>query len=165
MTNTPPPISIHPVRTPSDITSTRNLFTAYASTLNLDLSFQSFSNELATLPGKYAPTPGEIYLATNSLTQEALGCVAVRPIEPKGCCEMKRLYVSPKARGIGLGKKLVERVIEAAREKGYRVMKLDTLPEMVEAIRVYEGFGFVRGERYYDTPIDGTVFLELRLDK
>ncbi|KAI9775665.1 MAG: hypothetical protein M1835_005736 [Candelina submexicana] len=164
MTPPPPLFSIRPVQNPADLTTIRHLFTAYALALNLDLTFQDFSTELATLPGKYAPPSGEILLAF-SAKGEALGCVALRPLEPKGCCEMKRLYVSPQARRMGLGRGLVERVLKSAREKGYMVMKLDTLPEMVEAIRVYESFGFVMGEKYYDTPIEGTVFFELRLDK
>ena len=101
---------IHRVQTDSDLDAVIQLFKAYASTLNIDLSYQDFELELATLPGKYAPPKGALLLARN-LDDEPIGCVALRPLKVDGCCEMKRLFVSPRARGLGLGQALVTAVL------------------------------------------------------
>ena len=155
--------TIAPVRSFEDLSAIKTLFSAYAQTLNIDLSFQDFSIELASLPGKYSPPTGEILLA-HTPNGEAVGCVAVRPLPlHQGCCEMKRLYILPEGRGLGLGKKLVKAVVELATRLGYKEMRLDTLPEMVQARGLYEREGFVRVEAYYDTPIAGTIFLAKRL--
>ena len=157
-----PDFRIEPVRSAADLEATARLFDAYAAALGIDLSFQDFATELAGLPGKYAPPSGELLLARGRNGQ-ALGCVGLRPIPPDGCCEMKRLYVAPAARGLGLGKALVEAVIGAARRIGYREMRLDTLPDMAEAVRIYERAGFVPIAPYYHNPIAGTVYLGLPL--
>lgn len=169
-----PPFSIHPATSSHDISAIRSLFTAYTSSLNLDLSFQSYAEELAGLPGKYAAPNGCLLLARSTISnsfndeenkREILGCVGLRPLDLEaGISEMKRLYVTPAGRGSGVGKALVERVIADARVMGYKQVKLDTLPSMQSAIRLYEQLGFEKGERYYDTPIEGTVFLELDLN-
>jgi GNAT superfamily N-acetyltransferase len=138
------------------------LFDAYAASLGIDLSFQDFAAEMATMPGKYAPPAGELLLARDA-HGEAIGCVGLRPLPTDGCCEMKRLYVSPHGRGLGLGKALVEAIIGEARRIGYREIRLDTLPTMSEAVAVYRRAGFVPIEPYYDTPIVGTTFLGRRL--
>ncbi len=148
---------IRPVRSAADLEATLQLFNAYASSLEVDLSYQNFATELATLPGKYAPPAGEILLARDS-HGDLLGCVGLRPIAPEGCCEMKRLYVSPKARGLGLGKTLIDAIIAEAVRIGYGEMRLDTLPTMTEAIVLYKKAGFVPIDPYYDTPIAGTLF-------
>ena len=93
---------------------------------------------------------------------EPVGCVGLHELAP-GVCEMKRLYVRPAHRGHGLGRDLVERVLAAARERGYRSMRLDTLPSMVEAAPLYASFGFREIEPYYESPVSGTRFLELEL--
>jgi len=149
---------IRPVRTPEDLAATTGLFRAYAAALSVDLAYQDFESELAGLPGKYAPPGGELLLARGT-DGAALGCAALRSMEPAGCCEMKRLYVTPEARGMGLGKALVDAVLDAGRHAGYRELRLDTLPEMTDAQALYSRLGFVRIAPYYDTPITGTVFM------
>jgi GNAT superfamily N-acetyltransferase len=149
---------IKPVRSATDLETTVRLFDAYASSLGIDLSYQDFAAELATLPGKYAAPAGELLLARD-MTGEPLGCVGLRPIAPPGCCEMKRLYVSPRGRGLGLGRALVEAIIGEAARIGYYEMRLDTLSSMVEAIALYGKAGFVPIKPYYDTPVAGTIFL------
>jgi len=159
---------IVPVRTGEDLAATVALFIAYAASLDVDLSYQDFDGELAAMPGQYAPPEGELLLA-RALDGRPLGCVALRPIEPPGsgdraCCEMKRLYVSPLARGFGLGKALAEALVDAAWRIGYREMRLDSLPSMTGAQALYRKLGFVAAEPYYDTPIPGTLFMRRVLE-
>jgi ribosomal protein S18 acetylase RimI-like enzyme len=149
---------IRPVRTATDIEATVRLLNAYASSLGIDLDFQNFAAEISTLPGKYAAPAGELLLARDT-HDVPLGCVGLRPMKPDGCCEMKRLYVTPQARGLRLGKALVDAIIAEAVRIGYREMRLDTLPTMTEAISLYRKAGFVPIEPYYVTPIRGTIFL------
>ena len=137
------------------------MFTAYADSLGIDLSFQDFEAELVSFPGKYAPPSGSVLLA-RSTQGEPLGCVAVRPLSA-GCCEMKRLYVRPEGRGRGLGKALISAIVQEAERIGYNTMKLDTLSTMTGAIRLYRQQGFADTQAYYDTPVVGTVFLQRRL--
>ncbi len=152
------PFQLHPVRSADALVATARLFEAYAASLGVDLAYQGFAEELATLPGKYAPPAGELLLARGP-QDEPLGCVALRPLGVDGCCEMKRLYVSPRARGLGLGRALVNALLDEARRMGYREMRLDTLPTMTGAIRLYRALGFVPIAPYYDTPVPGTLFL------
>lgn len=153
-----PPFRIALVTTADDLASTIKLFRAYASALEVDLSYQNFEAEMEAMPGKYAPPAGELLLARCS-NGTPVGCVGIRPIEPYGCCEMKRLYVAPEGRGFGLGKRLVEAIVREAQRIGYRQMKLDTLPSMAEAIALYRKFGFEPIEPYYETPVTGTIFM------
>jgi ribosomal protein S18 acetylase RimI-like enzyme len=155
--------TITKVRAPEDLSVVSNLFIAYTKWLNIDLTYQDFTSELSNLPGKYSPPTGELLLARNSENNEPLGCVALRPLFSPGTAEMKRLYVTPAGRGTGVGKKLVEEVLEIAKGLGYEDIKLDTLPHMEAAIGLYKRNGFVECEKYYDTPIDGTVFLKKSL--
>jgi GNAT superfamily N-acetyltransferase len=152
------PFRIRPVRTAADLEATARLFEAYASSLGVDLAYQDFPAELATLPGQYAAPAGELLLARGT-QGEPLGCVALRPMVFADCCEMKRLYVSPQGRRLRLGRALVDAIIEAAVRIGYREMRLDTLPFMVEAIALYGKAGFRPIAPYYETPVAGTVFL------
>jgi putative acetyltransferase len=115
-----------------------------------------------SMPGKYSPPGGALLLARND-THEAIGCVALRPLLLDGCCEMKRLYVAPSGRGTGVGKALATATIEEARKLGYRSIRLDTLPTMESAQALYRNLGFKEIKAYYDTPLEGTVFLELLL--
>ena len=142
------------------IPAIRELFTEYASSIGIDLCFQSFDRELAELPGRYAPPDGRLLLAMEN--EHAAGCVALRKIDG-GACEMKRLYVRPAFRGGGLGRKLATKIISAAREIGYERMRLDTLGSMKEAIALYESLGFQRIAPYYDNPSGCAVFMELAL--
>ncbi|HEY3246350.1 MAG TPA: GNAT family N-acetyltransferase [Phycisphaerae bacterium] len=121
------------------IQTIRALFREYATGLQHDLCFQDFECELATLPGDYAPPRGRLFLATAD--ELVGGCVALRPIEGD-VCEMKRLYVRPAYRGGGVGRALATRVIDEARRIGYARMRLDTLPEMSEAVALYRSLGF-----------------------
>lgn len=156
------PFRIAPVTTPADLAAAVSLFKDYARALAIDLSYQNFAAELAGLPGKYAPPLGQLLLA-RSKDDEALGCVALRPIESAGCCEMKRLYIAPQARGTGLGRALVQAILSEAIRIGYREIRLDTLPNMTEALSLYEKAGFRRIEPYYQTPVAGTIFLSRML--
>ena len=138
----------------------RELFREYAKSLDIDLCFQSFDEELAGLPGKYAPPAGRLLLGV--MNGKPTGCVALRPIAP-GICEMKRLYVRPAYRGQKIGQSLASSVVQAAMEIGYERMRLDTLSSMHAAIRLYESLGFVRIPPYYDNPSELAVFFELPL--
>jgi putative acetyltransferase len=146
--------------TPQQIVWSRRLFEEYATWLGLDLSFQGFAEELAGLPGVYAPPRGRLLLALES--GQGSGCVALRPLEP-GACEMKRLFVRPAFRGQGLGRRLAEQIIGEARAIGYGKVRLDTLPRMQSAIGLYEALGFARCPAYYETPLPDTIFMELQL--
>jgi GNAT superfamily N-acetyltransferase len=150
------------VRTGDDLAAAAGLFRAYAASLEIDLGYQDFDAELATLPGKYAAPAGVLLLARDP-GGRGVGCVGLRPLEPDTVAEMKRLYVAPEARGAGLGARLVQRVIEAAETIGYREIRLDTLPTMTGALGLYARFGFEPMPAYYDTPIAGTRFLRREL--
>jgi len=139
----------------------RELFAEYERGLGVSLCFQDFERELATLPGDYAPPAGRLFLALAA--GEPAGCIALRSIAP-GVAEMKRLYVRPPFRAIGLGRALAERLIEEARAIGYRAMKLDTLPSMRPAQALYAALGFRDAPRYNDNPVDGVRFMALDLD-
>lgn len=151
---------IQPAELPRDLNEVRNLFREYADSLSTDLGFQDFEAELAALPGKYGPPRGRLLLAWRGT--EAVGCVALRPLDGHAC-EMKRLYVRPKLRGRRLGLRLVERICQEARAAGYSRICLDTLPTMGEAIKLYTALGFKSIEPYVYNPIPGAIFLALEL--
>lgn len=141
---------------PQDRDLVVRLFREYEASLKLDLSFQNFEQELASLPGLYAPPGGALLLANES------GCVAMRPLEPH-ICEMKRLYVSPEGRGSGTGRALIAAILERSRQAGYRSIRLDTLPFMQSAVQLYRNFGFQQIPQYRENPVPGALFFELRL--
>lgn len=154
-------ISIEQVETAEQIEEIRRLFREYETWLGLDLCFQGFEAELADLPGKYAPPPGRLFLA--SVNEEIAGCIALRKLE-NGICEMKRLFVRENFRGIKLGNKLIEKLIDEARLEGYQKMRLDTLPDkMAKAVKLYELYGFCPIPAYYHNPYGKTLFMELEL--
>lgn len=146
---------------PEDIDAVRSLFREYSDSLGIDLSFQDFPQELAGLPGRYGPPSGCLLLAT--VDGGAAGCVGLRRLAD-GVCEMKRLYVRLRHRGTGLGRRLAERVVWEARALGYQRVRLDTIPSLMgRAVELYRSLGFTEIDPYRDNPVEGAVFMELRL--
>ncbi|WLD27410.1 Acetyltransferase (GNAT) family protein [Clostridioides difficile] len=136
------------------------LFTEYSNSLNIDLCFQDFNNELKTLPGKYEKPSGSLILAF--VDENLAGCVALKKLEDK-VCELKRLYVRDKFRGLKIGKILLEEIVEEAKKIGYTYMRLDTLPSMKSAQGLYEKIGFYDIDPYTYNPIEGARYMELKL--
>ncbi len=147
-------------RSPRQIAHVRSLFEEYARSLDFDLDFQGFREEMAALPGSYAPPRGRLILAR--LRGRPVGCVALRPLDER-CCEMKRLYVQPDYRGCRIGRALAKRIIAEAKAMGYTTMRLDTVAAMQAARALYAGLGFKEIQPYYFNPIEGATFLELDL--
>lgn len=143
-----------------DIDAARRLFREYAAWLGIDLSFQGFETEVASLPGVYVRPDGLLLLAEENRSK--VGCVGLRKIAAD-IGEVKRLYVVPACRGHGIGKQLMEHAIREAPGLGYTRLRLDTIPRMETARRLYERLGFRRIAPYYPTPIKDTVFMELVL--
>jgi putative acetyltransferase len=166
-----PRFTIVPADTPARIEAARELFKEYATSLSFNLCFQGFEEELAHLPGDYAPWSGMLLLAL--LDEQPAGCIALRRFEKKtneddeifaelDLCEMKRLFVRPEFRGLGLGRDLVDAVLKCAAAIGYRHMRLDTVPnEMATALEMYRKIGFVEIAPYRDNPVPGAKYLEL----
>lgn len=155
----PAEISYRPAA-PGDIETARGLFLEYAESVGIDLCFQGFEKELAALPGQYSEPEGALILAKHG--KEACGCGCLRKIDDV-TCEMKRLYVRDPFRGLGIGRELVKRLLSAARGKGYRRMRLDTLPSMAQAIALYRSFGFYEIPPYVYNPIQGAIYMEIVL--
>lgn len=146
--------------TPADLELVRSLFREYQQAIGIDLSFQSFEAELRELPGAYARPRGRLLLA---FEEDALaGCGALRPIA-QDVAELKRMWVRPAFRGRGLGRRIAEALLAAAREERYRTTRLDTLDGMREAIALYRSLGFREIPPYYPNPLAGAVYMELEL--
>jgi putative acetyltransferase len=138
----------------------RELFREYADAIGIDLEYQNFSAELAALPSPYVPPHGVLLIA--QVDGGTAGCVALRRLDDR-TGELKRLYVRPGYRSLGVGNLLVEAVIGAARGAGYSELRLDTLPQMASAQRLYRKLGFVEIPAYNDTALPGTRFYGRRL--
>jgi ribosomal protein S18 acetylase RimI-like enzyme len=146
--------------TAEQLAAIRQLFEEYAASLDVDLCFQGFEQELAELPGDYALPKGRLLVALDGTT--LAGCVALRKISNE-VCEMKRLYVRPEFRGKKHGLGLVQAILQEARAIGYRRMRLDTLPSMKQAVALYRSLGFKEIPPYRNNPICGALFFELDL--
>jgi putative acetyltransferase len=169
-----PRISIVPADNPARVEIVRDLFNEYAASLSFDLCFQSFEEELARLPGEYAPPSGALLLGL--VDDRPAGCVALHRLEGEmagarndtsttsDVCEMKRLFVRPQFRGFGLGKELIDAILRSASAIGYSRMRLDTVPgEMAAAVEIYRRLGFVEIPPYRQNPIPGAKYMELNL--
>jgi len=143
-----------------ELKQVRIFFTEYTDSLDFDLGFQNFDEELANLPGDYVRPTGCLLLAIYK--GQSVGCVGLRKLSD-GVCEMKRLYVREQFRGLGLGRALAEAIIQEARKSGYKYMRLDTVPSMEVARALYISVGFKRTSPYRYNPIESAVFMELRL--
>jgi GNAT superfamily N-acetyltransferase len=145
----------------AQIAQARELFLEYAQSLGFSLCFQNFDEELAHLPGDYAPPQGRLLLADYG--GQLAGCVALHPLDPT-ICEMKRLYLRPNFRGKGLGRALADRIIAEARHIGYHRMRLDTVePVMKDAVAMYRKLGFKEIAAYCPNPMSGVIYMELIL--
>jgi ribosomal protein S18 acetylase RimI-like enzyme len=176
-------LAISPARGDDDLAAVARLFREYQISIGVDLCFQGFEEEVATLPGLYGPPRGEILMARAG--RAAAGVVALRPLPnygnarltcggaglvaagnedpPGSICEMKRLYVRPAFRAAKLGRRLSERVIDEARRLGYRRLVLDTLKDMTAAHALYRALGFSEIDAYYENPLEGVRYFSLAL--
>ena len=159
----PNSLTIIQAHTGAQIEQIRELFLEYAKSLGFSLCFQNFDQELAGLPGDYAPPSGRLLLAEHE--GQLAGCVALHGIDDD-ICEMKRLYLRPAFRGKGLGRVLAERILQEARSIGYRRLRLDTVgPVMKDAVAMYRRMGFKEIAAYRANPMPGTLYLELDLSQ
>jgi GNAT superfamily N-acetyltransferase len=152
------PVVIQQAESPEQIAQIRELFLEYAKWLGFSLCFQGFDQELASLPGRYAPPSGRLFLAM--VDGAPAGCIGLRAMEPD-VCEMKRLYVRPQFRGHQLGRVLIQKLLDEARVIGYARMQLDTIPgQMDRAIALYREFGFQEITPREDLhPVAGTIWM------
>jgi len=155
-------LKIYLAETGADMAIIRELFREYQAWLDVDLCFQGFEDELASLPGVYAPPLGRLYLARDEGSGRIAGCVAIRPRD-HGRCEMKRLYVRQPWRGRGLGRKLADLTVGDAKVAGYSHVCLDTLGHLTSAIALYKSMGFQEIDAYYDNPMDDVRYMEIAL--
>lgn len=159
-----PHLSLRQAQTPTDIDAARALFVDYQADLGVDLCFQGFESELASLPGEYKRPSGALLIAF--VDGMPAGCCALRPLvhsDHLDACEMKRLFVRRAFRGFGLGRQLVEEIISLARLAGYTTMLLDTLSDMETARALYQEAGFYEVPPYYHNPIPGAHYLKVDL--
>lgn len=159
-----PLIQLITPRSSDELDTVREIFREYAQGLGVDLCFQSFDQELASLPGEYASPRGALLLAR--VDGEVAGCCALRPLDSAdypNAAEMKRLYVRKAFRGFGLGRSLAEAVLDAARQAGYASVLLDTLDDMEAARALYVELGFEEIPPYYHNPIPGAHYLKVDL--
>ena len=160
----PPDSQLLALRDEADLDATRHIFREYATGLGVDLCFQDFDAELAALPGDYAPPRGALLLAW--VNGAVAGCCALRPLDSSdyiNAAEMKRLYVRPAYRGLGLGRQLAQAILDAAQLNGYDSVLLDTLNDMEIARAMYEDLGFKEIPPYYHNPLAGAHYLKVDL--
>ena len=162
MDRSAPPIFVRPARVPDELAIVRTLFREYADSLGFDLGFQGFADELVALPGDYAAPRGAILLGGRAAPEQVLAVVALRPLAGD-VCEMKRMFVRPEARGLGLGRALGAAIVAEGRRLGYRAMRLDTIDTMAPAIALYASLGFVPIAPYRHNPMPGALFFEAPL--
>ena len=155
-------IKIVEANTKDLIEKSKDLIREYAQSLEFDLGFQEFDQEMENFPGPYALPGACLYIALHD--NQPIGCVALRDLG-QGICEMKRLYVKPHFRGQRVGKLLAEVVINTARSMGYDYMRLDTVLSMKHANILYNALGFKQIAPYRFNPIEGATFFELNLSK
>lgn len=153
-------VALYQANTPELASAAQTLFREYADALGIDLEYQGFAAELASLPAPYTPPGGALLIAR--VDKELAGCAALRPLGD-GIGELKRLYVRPAHRQLGLGQRLVSAVIGAARQAGHRELRLDTLPGMASAQALYRRLGFVEIPPYHDKYLPDTRFFTLAL--
>ena len=140
-----------------DIKEIKKMFLQYGIERSFDRALEGYQQEIDNLPGKYAEPLGGLLIGL--INDIPVGCIAFQPLS-QDTCEMKRLYVYPKYRELGLGQLLVERIIDLAIRAGYKIMKLDTHPTMIKAQQLYQKFGFIRTKRYNNNPINGILFFQ-----
>lgn len=163
--DTLPTVSLSASTDPETLATVRGLFQEYADSLGVNLDFQGFEEELATLPGDYAPPRGALLLAL--VDGAVAGCCALRPLDNSdypNAAEMKRLYVRKAFRGFGLGQQLAEGTLDAARRAGYACVLLDTLDDMESARALYANLGFEEIPPYYHNPLPGSHYLKVDID-
>jgi len=152
-------IRIVPAETTELIEEARKLFMEYAASLGFDLGFQNFEEEMATFPNVYSPPRGSLLLAVHN--DEIAGCVALRE-QKDDICEMKRLYVRPRYRGLKVGRKLAQAIIATGRDAGYSAMRLDTVSSMTEAVELYQSLKFTTIDPYCYNPLEGASYMQLK---
>jgi putative acetyltransferase len=160
-----PPVQLLAPHSPADWAEVRTIFVEYAQSLAVDLDFQGFDAELAELPGEYADPRGALLLAW--VDGVVAGCCALRPLDSSdysNAAEMKRLYVRPPFRGLRLGRQLTEAILDAARNRAYSCVLLDTLDDMESARALYEDLGFEEIPPYYHNPHAGAHYLKVEID-
>lgn len=159
-----PTIQFITPQSPEDFDRLRSIFREYATGLQFDLCFQDFEAELSGLPGEYAEPRGALLMAL--VDKELVGCCALRPLDSvdyPNACEMKRLYVREPFRRSGVGRQLVEAILDCALRAGYGCVLLDTLNEMESARALYQDLGFAEIPPYYHSPIEGAHYLKVDL--
>jgi putative acetyltransferase len=144
---------------PEEYRAAVGLFNEYIASLDFNLDFQNVDHELTILPTMYGPPTGRLFLVQDGGT--FVGCAALRRIENDTTCELKRMYLRPVYRGLGIGKAIMEKAIESARGLSYTVMKLDTIGyKMPWAVKLYESYGFRETTPYNHNPHKGVLYFE-----